>query len=70
MGTARSMTIDDGLDGADSGCMMCLDEMLSPDSGGLRDSRSDVLRMRGRRGKADSHSLLLLGDVTGVYMVL
>ena len=70
MGMTRSMTLDDGLDGADSGYTTCLGEMLGLDLGGLRDLRSGVLRLRGRRGKADSHSLLLLGGITGVYIVL
>ena len=58
MGATRSMMLDDGLNSADSGCATDLDDTLSLDSGRLRDSRSGVLRLGGRRGKADSHSLL------------
>ena len=54
----RLMVVDDGSDSADSGCVTGLNKTLGSDSGGLRDSRSDDLRMRGRKGKADSHSLL------------
>ena len=49
---------DDGSNGADSGCTTDSSKMLSLDSGGLRGLRSDDLRMGGRKGKADSHSLL------------
>ena len=57
MGTTRSTLRDDGSDGADSGCATGLSKTLGLDSGGLRGSRSDDLRMGGRKGKADSHSL-------------
>ena len=49
---------DDGSNGADSGCATDLNKTLGSDSGGLRGLRSDDLRMGGRKGKADSHSLL------------
>ena len=58
MGTTRSTPSDGGSNGADSECATDLGETLGSDSRGLRGSRSDDLRMRGRRGKADSHSLL------------
>ena len=50
--------VDDGLDSVDSGCAMGLNKTLGSDSGGLRGLRSDGLRMGGRKGKVDSHSLL------------
>ena len=58
MGATRSALRDDGSDDADSGCAMDLGKALGSDSGGLMGSRSDDLRMGGREGKADSHSLL------------
>ena len=58
MGATGSTTSDGGSNGADSGCVMGLNKTLSSDSGGLRDLRSNDLRMGGRKGKADSHSLL------------
>ena len=58
MGAMRSTTSDGGSNGVDSECTMDLGETLGSDSRGLRGSRSDDLRMRGRKGKADSHSLL------------
>ena len=50
--------VNDGSDSADSGCAMGLNKTLGSDLGGRRGLRSDGLRMRGRKGKADSHSLL------------
>ena len=61
MGATRSTVVDDGSDSADSGCATGLNKTLSSDSGGLRGSRGDDLRMGGRKGKADSHSLLTRG---------
>ena len=61
MGATRSTTSDGGSNGADSECATDLNKTLSSDSGGLRDSRSNGLRMGGRKGKADSHSLLTRG---------
>ena len=53
----------DGLNGADSGCATDLSKMLSSDSGGLRGSRSDDLRMGGRKGKAVMCSKVLRADL-------
>ena len=58
MGATRSTVVDDGSDSADLGCMMGLNKTLGSDLEGLRGSRSNDLRMGGRKGKADSHSLL------------
>ena len=58
MGVTRLTMMDSGSDGADSRCATCLDEMLGSDSGRLRGSRSNDLRMRGRKGKVNLHSLL------------
>ena len=45
MGVTRLTMVDDSLDGVDSGCMTGLDETLGSNLGGLRDLRSNVLRM-------------------------
>ena len=63
IGATRSTVVDDGSDGADSGCATDLNKTLGSDSGGLMGSRSDDLRMGGRKGKADSHSLLYWGTL-------
>ena len=63
MGATRSTTSDDGSNSADSGCATGLNDTLGSDSGGLRGSRNDDLRMGGRKGKADSHSLLYWGTL-------
>ena len=57
IGMTRLTVVDDGSDSADSGCATDLGKTLGSDSRGLRGSRGDDLRMRGRKGKADSHSL-------------
>ena len=58
MGATGSTMSDGGSNGADSGRATDLGKTLGSDSRGLRGSRGDDLRMRGRKGKADSHSLL------------
>ena len=61
MGATGSTTSDGSSNGADSECATDLGETLGSDSRGLRGSRSDDFRMGGRKGKADSHSLLTRG---------